>query len=133
MSAILQELRNKIQYKEGEDGMLYPDFPISSDPEADARPLGQYAQMHLMFLKEHLPNRYTALLAEGELLPTCHRVGDETNTYIDRLVEQMLTEDPIPDPMNFMEATRHRNEKQRIAEEIALKEIVYQPEPQTMD
>ena len=41
------------------------------------------------------------------------------------LQKQMLQNEPLEDPRNFMESVRHRNSVHMSAEEIVLSEIVF--------
>ena len=116
----------ELNYKE-KDGIMYPDIQNSNSREADETPLGKYGQMALSYLKEYHPHRYTYLLMEGELLPTMHRVNEEAHNYLNTIMEQMLKNDPIPDPSDTYRSYQHRMQLMATAEEITLAEIVYKP------
>ncbi|WP_395939502.1 TnpV protein [Clostridium sp. DJ247] len=115
----------KMNYKEVE-GILYPEIQISKDKKADVKLLGKYGQMALSYLKENHPNRYSLLLAKGELMPTMHKVNKEAYGKLELIMEQMLKTNPIPNPENTMESFKYREQVKQTAEEIVLLEIVYQ-------
>ncbi|MFC3923253.1 TnpV protein [Clostridium punense] len=114
-----------MNYKEVE-GIFYPEIQISKDKEADEKPLGKYGQMALNYLKENHPNRYSLLLAKGELMPTMHKVNKEAYGKLELIMEQILKTNPIKNPKNTMESFKYREQVKQTAEEIVLLEIVYQ-------
>jgi hypothetical protein len=110
-----------------DNGIMYPQIRISDDREADAKPLGKYGQMALNHIRENHPNRYSALLSEGELLPAMHKANEEAYKRLDTIVNQMLQADPVPSPDDTMESFRHRQMIHDTAEEIVLNEMIFVP------
>uniref|UniRef100_UPI0036F2AB51 TnpV protein n=1 Tax=Clostridium faecium TaxID=2762223 RepID=UPI0036F2AB51 len=106
------------------DGILYPQIQISEEQKLDNTDLGKYGRMAMRYLKENHPNRYSLLLMEGKLTDTMLKVNEEAYNKMDLLMEQMLKEDPITNPMNTMETYKKKEQKKMVAEEIILKEIV---------
>ncbi|MFQ9978451.1 TnpV protein [Clostridium cadaveris] len=113
-----------LNYKEI-DGILYPEIQISKNKEMDQTPLGKYGQMALNYLKNNHQNRYSLLLAQGELMEKMHQVNEEAHQRLEILIEQMLKTDPIMNPENTMESFKRREKIKETAEEIVLHEIVY--------
>jgi len=113
-----------LEYKEV-DGILYPKIEISTDKEADKKPLGKYGQMRMNFLRKNHPNQYSLLLARGELMSKMHQTNEKAHQRLELITEQMLKTDPIPDQKNTMESFHHREKIRQTAEEIVLHEIVY--------
>jgi len=115
-----------IEYAEGEDQLLYPKIQVSNDPEADEKPLGKYGMMALNYLKQNHLYRFNQLQIEGELIPLMHQVNEEAYQKLEMLQEQMLKVNPIPNPEDTYQTYQHRDMIRTQAEEIVLREIVYQ-------
>lgn len=115
-----------IEYAEGENQLLYPKLQVSDDPEADKKPLGKYGMMALDYLKQNHLYRFSQLQMEGELIPLMHQVNEEAYQKLEMLQEQMLKANPIPNPEDTYQTYQHRDMIRTQAEEIVLKEIVYQ-------
>ena len=111
-----------IQYTE-KDGILYPDFKRSKGLKPTA--LGKYGRMVLKYLKEQYPYRVLEMKINGELMETLHQVDTEAKEMMITLQKQMLKNEPLEDPRNFMKSVRHRNSIHMAAEEIVLSEIVF--------
>uniref|UniRef100_UPI0038BCAB81 TnpV protein n=1 Tax=Maledivibacter halophilus TaxID=36842 RepID=UPI0038BCAB81 len=107
------------------DGILYPEIQISSQKEADEKPLGKYGRMALKYMRENHTSRYSYLLSEGQLMPLIHKVDKEAKERLERIMKQLLEKDPIPNPMNTMESAKHRMMIKTMAEEIIQGEIIY--------
>lgn len=118
----MKENELKLQYTE-KDGILYPNLQVSNEETAD-QPLGRYGRMALEYLKDNHPDRYTALKMDGSLMAVMHKVQQTAIERIERLTEEMLQADPIPDTEDTLERTRHRNSVRLAAEEIVVNEIV---------
>ena len=112
-----------IQYTE-KDGILYPDFKRSKDFKS-INSLGKYGRMALKYLQEEYPHRILEMKINGELTETLSQVDTEANEMMITLQKQMLQNEPLEDPRNFMESVRHRNSIHMAAEEIVLSEIVF--------
>ena len=115
-----------IDYKE-KNGLLYPDLHISNDPMADTTPLGKYGQMCLNYLKEEHPDRYDALLMEGELMPLMHRVNEEAYQQIESITDKLIKKQGYSDSSDTMVMFRRRNAYKEVAEEVIIREFVLIP------
>ena len=110
----MKESKLNLSYTE-KDGIKYPNLQISNDSTAD-EPLGRYGRMALEYLKENHPGRYTALKMDGSLMETMHRIQAEATEKIERMTQQLLKTDPIPQTEDTMERTRHLNSLKLTAE-----------------
>ncbi|WP_170272220.1 TnpV protein [Clostridium tarantellae] len=108
------------------DGILYPEIQISNEEKYDKMLLGKYGQAAFAYMKEYHPVRFNILVGTGELMKVVHQVDERAYQMVERLTEEMLEKDPIEDPYDFMESYRKRLQMRMVAEEIVLKEIVYQ-------
>ena len=97
---------NGIGYTLGEDDLYYPDLYL---PEETEYPIGKYGMLRKAYLKEH-------------------RIDEECNQMMDRLVEQMKEKQGATEQLkaeNQMLWVRMCNNIRHCAEEVVLKEIVY--------
>lgn len=115
-------IKNKISYT-NINGALYPNFQISKDTEADKRPIGKYGQMYLSYLKDEHPERYAELRMSGELMHLVHKLNNETHEQIKELSCKLLKQ--YPNTNYTMQKFRQRNTCQVMAEEIIIKENLY--------
>lgn len=111
-----------LSYRE-EDGMLLPNIQISNCAEDDC-PLGRYGRMALAYLRDNHPDRYTALKMDGALMETMHRVQRDAAEQVERLIQRMLLDDPMPVTSDILERTRHWNSLKSMAEKIALQTVI---------
>ena len=113
----------ELSYVETE-GILYPEIQVAEN-QSEIN-LGKYGRMALKYLKENHQSRYSLLLMEENLMDIMKQVNEEAYNKLDMLVDQMLKEDPIDNYRDTMETNKKKIQKQMIAEEIVLKEIVFQ-------
>ena len=106
-----------------QDGVLLPNIQISNCAEDDC-PLGRYGRMALTHLRDYYPERYASLKMNGTLMETMHRVQQDATERMERLIQQMLLDDPIPVTDDILERTRHWNSLKRMAEELVLQTVV---------
>ena len=121
----MKEKKLNIDYTE-KDGILYPNLQISNEQTAD-QPLGRYGRMAMEYLKENYPDRYTALKMDGSLMAVMHSVQQTTTEKIEKLIQEMLLREPIPETEDTLERTRHLNSLKLSAEETVIREIVLIP------
>ena len=116
---------NGISYTLGEDGLYYPDLYL---PEETEYPIGKYGMLRKTYLKEHRKGLYLELVLAGKLNEHLYLIDEECNQMMDRLVEQMKEKQGVTEELKMheqMEWVRRKDNIQAIAEEIALKEIIY--------
>ena len=95
----------------------------------DYRPLtslGKYGKMALEYLEEKNNPRVTSLEIQGTLSEVFHKVDEQANEKMNMLMEQLLKNNPPPNPQDILASAQHRTMIQAQAEEIVLHEIVYQ-------
>ncbi|WP_367112719.1 TnpV protein [Virgibacillus sp.] len=109
----------------GEDGKLYPEIQISNEKEHD-QPLGSFGKQAMMYLQENDPIRFSQLQMEGTLMEKMHQVDQEAKEKIINLMEQLEKKNPSPKTENIHQITAHKNQLKAQAEEIVLKEFIYQ-------
>ncbi|KXA09526.1 MULTISPECIES: TnpV protein [Bacillota] len=113
---------NNITYKEGKDGLLYPEI-IVSEEDTD---LGKYGTIALNYLEEKDIIKYDILLMTGELVPTLKKLNQDAENRMEIIMEELLQGSlKIENPEDTMEAWKKRVQARDIAEEIVLKELVY--------
>lgn len=115
----------KIDYEEKEDGILYPKINFSKDPKYEGKPLGKYGMMAQEYLKENNKMKYNELLMSGELLPQMHEIDKRARVMLHEIMDKLLEENPVKDPNNILERTRHMNQLKAQAEEIIFHDIIY--------
>ena len=101
-----------------------PDLEIN---EEEPR-YGKYGIMRKQFLKEHRSARYQYLVLTGKLTEQLNQVDKEAREKVEMLMEQMVEQWGVTEELKMheqMEWVRRKDNIQAIAEEIALKEIIY--------
>ena len=89
---------------------------------------GKYGIMRKQFLKEHRSARYQYLVLTGKLTEQLNQVDKEAREKVEMLMEQMVEQWGVTEELKMheqMEWVRRKDNIQAIAEEIALKEIIY--------
>ncbi len=88
--------------------------------------VGMYGRMRKEYLKEHLPITHTQLLMSGELEAHLLEVNKQATEMIKRIMEDLKKVQKEPDKMkNQMEWVGYMNQLHHQAQEIVLKEIIY--------
>ena len=114
-----------ITYSE-RNGIYYPDLEL---PEQTNYPLGKYANLRLDFMKKHRKGRYTTLLTEGRLNEYLHAIDIQAHTLLDDIIPHLAQERGIDEDLkahNALQWTAEMNNIKASAEEIVLREVVYQ-------
>ena len=89
---------------------------------------GKYGIMRKQFLKEHRSAMYQYLVLTGKLTEQLNQVDKEAREKVEMLMEQMVEQWGVTEELKMheqMEWVRRKDNIQAIAEEIALKEIIY--------
>lgn len=113
-----------LSYKQGEDGMMYPELQISENPETDKAPVGKYGRYWKAYMMENHPHRLSELVAQGKINETILRVDEEAEQRKEELIQQLLRSQPMPDTEDTLMRAGHMNSLTIQAEEIALNELV---------
>lgn len=116
---------NGISYTLGEDGLYYPDLKL---PEETDYPIGKYGQMRWKYLQEYRKVEYLRLRLNGGLNEYLHSVDEVCEQRMEVLIEQMKERQGVTEQLkaeNQMEWVGMMNNIRHSAEEVVLKEIVY--------
>ena len=123
MKKQIYDEKNGLSYTLHGDYYL-PDLEINEEePE-----YGKYGIMRKQFLKEHRSARYQYLVLTGKLTEQLNQVDKEAREKVEMLMEQMVEQWGVTEELKMheqMEWVRRKDNIQAIAEEIALKEIIY--------
>ena len=123
MKKQIYDEKNGLSYTLHGDYYL-PDLEINEEEPT----YGKYGIMRKQFLKEHRSARYQYLVLTGKLTAQLHQVGKEAREKVEMLMEQMVEQWGVTEELKMheqMEWVRRKDNIQAIAEEIALKEIIY--------
>ena len=115
-----------IQYiRSGE--YIIPDLKLAEE----SRPIGKWGRMHRDYLKEHHPIRFNNLVLSGNLWTYLADLNEQAQQRMETLIAQMQSAEGITealkaaDPMGW---TQRMNNIQNRAEEIVLRELIYEEE-----
>ena len=123
MNKQIYDEKNGLSYTLHGDYYL-PDLEINEEEPT----YGKYGIMRKQFLKEHRSARYQYLVLTGKLTEQLNQVDKEAREKVEMLMEQMVEQWGVTEELKMheqMEWVRRKDNIQAIAEEIALKEIIY--------
>ncbi len=123
MKKQIYDEKNGLSYTLHGDYYL-PDLEINEEEPT----YGKYGIMRKQFLKEHWSARYQYLVLTGKLTEHLNQVDKEVREKVEMLMEQMVEQWGVTEELKMheqMEWVRRKDNIQAIAEEIALKEIIY--------
>ena len=118
-------MKNQITYTE-HNGLYYPDLAL---PEQTNHPLGKYANLRLDFMKKHRRGTYTTLLTEGRLNEHLHAIDIQAHELLDDIISHLAQERGIDEALkahNALQWTAEMNNIKASAEEIVLRDVIYQ-------
>ena len=113
-----------LTYRHGEDGMLYPNLQISENEEIDRMPVGRFGSLWKNYMLENHPHRLSELVAQGKINEMILAVDEEAESRKERLIQELLTAQPMPDTEDTLERAGHMNMITSTAEEIVMNELV---------
>ena len=108
------------------NGIHYPNLEL---PEQTIYPLGKYANLRLDFMKKHRRGTYTTLFTEGRLNEYLHAIDIQAHELLDDIIPRLAKERGIDEVLKAHNAllwTAEMNNIKASAEEIVLREVVYQ-------
>lgn len=114
----------KLEYRKGEDGMLYPNLRISENREHDRRPAGIGTRWKDYMQPKH-PQRLSELIALGQINEMMDKVDAEAEEKKEVLIQQLLKVQPMPETEDTLERAGYMEMITRQAEEIVLQEVAY--------
>ena len=123
MKKQIYDEKNGLSYTLHGDYYL-PDLEINEEEPT----YGKYGIMRKQFLTEHRSARYQYLVLTGKLTEQLNQVDKEAREKVEMLMEQMVEQWGVTEELKMheqMEWVRRKDNIQAIAEEIALKEIIY--------
>ena len=123
MKKQIYDEKNGLSYTLHGDYYL-PDLEINEEEPT----YGKYGIMRKQFLKEHRSARYQYLVLTGKLTEQLNQVDKEAREKVEMLMAQMVEQWGVTEELKMheqMEWVRRKDNIQAIAEEIALKEIIY--------
>ena len=118
-------MKNKITYTE-HNGLYYPDLAL---PKQTNYPLGKYANLRLDFMKKHRRGTYTTLLTGGRLNECLHAIDIQAHELLDNIIPRLAQErgvDEVLKAHNALQWVAEMNSIKASAEEIVLREVIYQ-------
>ena len=121
-----REPLTKLEYRMGEDGMLYPNLLLSKNPEYDRVPVGIFGRSWKEYMKEKHPIRLSELIALGKINEMITKVDQEAEEKKEALIQKFLEIWPLPQTEDTLKRAGHMEMLTRQAEEIILQEVVYQ-------
>ena len=114
-------------YRQSEDGMLYPELQISKNEETDRTPVGRFGSLWKNYMLENHPHRLSELVAQGKINEMILKVDEEAENRKERLIQELLTAQPMPDTEDTLERAGHMSMITSTAEEIVMSELVLKP------
>ena len=108
------------------NGIRYPNLAL---PEQTNYSLGKYSNLRLCFMKKYRKGVYTTLLSEGRLNEHLHAIDIQAHALLDDIIPHFAKErgvDEILKAHNALLWTAEMNNIKASAEEIVLREVIYQ-------
>lgn len=111
-------------YRQGEDGMLYPEIKISENLQTDRIPVGRFGSRWKAYMMEEYPHRLSELVAQGRVNEVILQVDQEAEQRKEALIQELLAVRPMPETEDTMERAGHMNMITKEAEETVMDEVV---------
>ena len=96
--------------------------------ESTNYPIRRYGRLKLRYLKEHNKPLYSILFMDLKLNEYLHNIDEECESRMETLIKQMAEKENVTEELkanNQLEWVRCMNNIKNRAEEIILKEIIY--------
>ena len=109
-----------------ENGYRIPNLEL---PDCTIHTIGKYGRMHLDYIMKHRRGRYTSLLTECRLNEYLHEIDLQAREMRELTVLHLAHERGIDEDLKARDPLRWVGEMNNVkacAEEIVLKEVVYQ-------
>ena len=122
----MENLRHKLEYHR-ENDYLIPNVAIKNN-NLDNYQIGKYGYLRLDYLKKHKRGYYTELMLEGTLPEHIVAIDKETNMQVNNIVKNLAKANNVDEILkqnNQFEWIRLMNNFKNSAEEIVLKELIY--------
>lgn len=121
----MENLREKLEYHQEKD-YLIPNIAIKNN--LDNYQIGKYGYLRLDYLKMYKRGYYTELMLEGTLPEHIVAIDKEASVQVKNIVKSLAKAnnvDEILKQSNQFEWIRLMNNFKNSAEEIVLKELIY--------
>ncbi|MBR2646793.1 MAG: TnpV protein [Clostridia bacterium] len=118
-------MKNQITYTE-HNGLYYPNLAL---PEQTNYPIGKYGNLRLDFIKRHRRGTYTSLLTERRLNEYLRAIDIQAHNLLDDIIPRLAQERGVDEVLkvhNALQWTAEMNNIKASAEEIVLREVIYQ-------
>ena len=125
MKNSIHDNANGLDYTLVNDHYL-PNLTVAAPTEQ--HPTGRWGRLHKMYLKEQHPIRYSQLLLSGELSGYLAKLDKQVEEQLALTVQQMQESEGVTEALkvaNQLEWVRRMNSIRNRAEEIILREIVF--------
>ena len=101
---------------------LFPNLAVKDEPQI----IGKYGMLRRTYLKENRKNWYQSMLMSGRLNQHLAQIEEAAESRVETLLDSLNEKFPAPskeqDPLAW---AAHQNSLTAMAEEIVLKELVY--------
>ena len=101
---------------------LFPNLTVQDEPMS----IGKYGMLRRAYLRENKKNWYQSMLMSGKLNQHLARIEEAAESRVETLLDSLNEKFPAPskeqDPLAW---AAHQNSLTAMAEEIVLKELVY--------
>ncbi|MGN0802621.1 MAG: TnpV protein [Candidatus Faecivicinus sp.] len=100
----------EIQYREAEDGMLYP---LIDYPKQPAEEIGKYGRMRKDYLEKHRTVAYQMMILEGTLKQQLMDINEQAHEMLEQLIEEMKQSENVTEQLkssNQLEWVQKMNE-----------------------
>jgi len=115
----------EIQYREAENGMLYPIIDFPKQPAGD---IGKYGRMRKDYLEKHRPVVYQMMILEGVLKQHLIDVNEQAHEMLEQLIDEMKRAEGITEQLkaeNQLEWVQRVNSIKHRAEEILQSHLIF--------
>ena len=108
------------------NGIRYPNLALSEQTNYS---LGKYANLRLDFMKKYRRGTYTTLFTEGRLNEYLHAIDIRAHELLGHIIPRLTRERGIDEVLkahNAIQGVAEMNNIKASAEEIVLREVIYQ-------
>ena len=101
---------------------LFPNLTVHDKPMS----IGKYGMLRRTYLRENKKNWYQSMLMSGRLNQHLAQIDEQAENRMEELIESLNEKYPAPNKETEQMAwMAHQNNLTAMAEEIVLKELVY--------
>ena len=118
-------MENNLTYKTSGEFQI-PDLSLRENPQS--QPLGKYGRMRQTYLREHRPILWNQMILSETLFPHLREIDETANQRLEQMMPELMKSAGVTealkasDPMKWVGLM---NNLQNAAEEIILKELIY--------